>query len=70
MNDGERQLLGAVVICGMLVGALLATWPRGTPATISPSTPVCSVTENLPMASERTRSLWPDDRSCQDQHAR
>jgi hypothetical protein len=68
MKDGERQLLGAVVICGMLIGALLATWPRGTPAAITPPSPACSVAEAPAMALEHSQMLQPGDQSCQEQH--
>jgi hypothetical protein len=69
MTDGERQLLGAVVICGMLIGALLATWPRGTPAAGTPASPVCSVAETPATALEQIWILQPGDPSCQEQHA-
>jgi hypothetical protein len=69
MNDGERQLLGAVVICGMLIGALLATWPRGTPAANAPSSPACSVADVPALAREHTWTLELGDRTCREQHA-
>jgi hypothetical protein len=37
MSESERQLLGVVVICGMLIGVVLATWPHDTPATTPPT---------------------------------
>jgi hypothetical protein len=66
MRDGERQLLGAVVLCGMLIGALLATRPRDTPAAGTPSSPICSVAEGPAMALENTSRLQPADWSCRE----
>jgi hypothetical protein len=69
MTEGERQLLGAVVICGMLIGALLATWPRGSPAAGTPPSPACSVVDEPAMVLVHNWNLQPGDRSCEDQYA-
>ncbi|MGD9890127.1 MAG: hypothetical protein AB7R89_26675 [Dehalococcoidia bacterium] len=68
MNEGERQLLGVVVICGMLIGAVFATWPRGTPAVVAPASIVCSSAGDPATAVERAWGLWPEDESCSERH--
>jgi hypothetical protein len=68
MKDGERQLLGAVVICGMLIGALLATWPRGTPAAIPPDSSICAAADQPAVVIDQSWGPWQKNWSCQEQH--
>jgi hypothetical protein len=63
MKESDRLILGAVVMCGMLIGAVLATWPSDTPAAPAPSQEPCAA--HGPAAAALAATVGrPGDQGC------
>jgi hypothetical protein len=69
MKDSDRQVLGFVVMCGMLIGALLATWPRDTPAAPPSSVQECAAEAEPAATAAEAWDIRLESSYCRDQHS-